>query len=204
VSVVVNKFARVRHFDPKTGYSQCTLGESVLCTAVSQVLDAGGARPGYCDGVLLVSLLAEGFTCPVVELVEGDRLVGVYTARRAGEEPRKQVQVVRAGAEQAPAKSVEVVLYASTLLAEDGDNDLEAVEGNFEIVSINASVDEGGDEPMAPETLMANHFGESGGTDTQMSDKEFVEALRRSREFWRGRALLSTGRVARRREKRWD
>ena len=193
MSVAVNKFARGRHFDPTTGYSQCTLGESGLCAAVSRVLDAGGARPGYRDGVLLVSLLAEGFTCPVVELVEGDRLVGTYTARRAGEEPRKQVQVVRAGAEQAPAKSVEVVLYASTLLAEDGDNDLPAEDGNYEIVSINASVNEGGDEPMPPETLMANHFGESGGTPTQMSDGEFVAALRRSREFWRGRALLSTG-----------
>lgn len=193
MSVAINKFARGRHFDPTTGFSQCTLTETKLCASVSQVLDAGDARPGYRDGVLLVALLAEGFTSPVVELVEGDRLVGTYTARRAGEEPRKHVQVVRDGAKQAPAKSVEVVLYASTLLAEDGDNDLEAVEGNFEIVSINASVNEGGDEPMPPETLLANHFGESGGTHTQMSDEEFVAALRRSREFWRGRAILSTG-----------
>jgi hypothetical protein len=35
-----------------------------------------------------------------------------------------------------------------------------------------------------PDTLMANHFQESGGTATRMTDSEFVEALRKSRAYW--------------------
>jgi hypothetical protein len=55
------------------------------------------------------------------------------------------------------------------------EHELPAEPGNFEIVLINASANHGSSEPdpMPPETLMANHFHESGGTATGMSDSEF-------------------------------
>ncbi len=87
-----------------------------------------------------------------------------------------------------PAVAADIVLYASTVLAEDNSNELPAVEGNWEIISINArlSLEE---EPMHPGTLMANHFQDSGGTATHMTDSEFVEALRVSRAYWANKIM---------------
>ena len=63
-------------------------------------------------------------------------------------------------------------------------------EGNWEIISINASPIEGSSgTPITPETLMYNHFGGDGGTDTKLSDKEFVKMLRDSFEFWKDKVL---------------
>ena len=75
------------------------------------------------------------------------------------------------------------------VLAEDGDNELPAKEGNFEIISINASPS--ALEPINPDCLMANHFGADGGTNTQMSDASFVAALRESFEFWQDKAMCA-------------
>lgn len=191
VNVIVNSFALGRHFNGES-FSQWTMSPEALVAIVERACDNGNVKPGYRDGVILVRLNGAGFTSPVVPLVEGDRLEGKYEARRPGETPRIEMRVVRENAKQAIAAYADVVLYASTVLAEDGDNELPAEEGNFEIVSINAGVDPSGEEtPLTPSTLMANHFHEDGGTATGMSDSEFVEALRKSRAFWKGRGVLA-------------
>ncbi|MGA0383402.1 MAG: DUF3228 family protein [Flavobacteriaceae bacterium] len=191
--VGVTEFALSRHWDASKNYSQCSIRPEDLCGLIKVALDSGEGRTGYRDGVVLVSLPGYGFTTPLIDLVDGDSLVGSYVSRREGEEPRKQVHVIRDGCTQSNANSVEIVLYSSVVLAEGSDNMLPPESGNFEIVSINASLCEVGvEEPMPPETLMANHFGETGGTFTKMSDSEFVDALRRSRDFWRSRAILAS------------
>lgn len=144
---------------------------------------------GYRPGVLGVPVPPEGFFSGIVELQEGDKLVGGFDSRRPGEDPRKWVEVP--GSRKMPAKSVTIILYSSEVLAEGGDNELPPEEGNWEIISINASPCESGQEPMPPETLMANYFGESGGTDTQMSPEEFVKALAESRAFWKNKAMCA-------------
>lgn len=146
------------------------------------------AKAGYRDGVILVSVPSNNFYSGVVELSEGDELKGSFKARRQGEEPRKSV--VAAGAHKMPAKGVEVVLYASTVLSEDGDNELEPVEGNWEVISINANPEEG-EMPISPEVLMHNHFGSDGGTATGMTDEELVAQLRVSFEFWKNKAMAA-------------
>jgi hypothetical protein len=135
---------------------------------------------------------APTFYSSIVQLEEGQMLSGRYEARRDGEEPRKTVRAAGMGF-KSPAKAVTVILYSSAVLAEGDDNDLEAEEGNWEIISLNASIlDTGESEPMAPETLMSNHFGDAGGTDTEMSDAEFVAELKLSREFWKNKALAAS------------
>lgn len=158
-----------------------------LLSLVEENLDKG--TPGYRPGVLEVPVPAHGFFSAIVELQEGDTLVGGFDPRRPGEEARKWVAVP--GSRKMAAKSVTIILYSSELLAEDGDNELPPEEGNWEIISINASVSESGREPMPPETLMANYFGESGGTDTQMTPEEFVKALAESRAFWKNKAMCA-------------
>ena len=143
------------------------------------------AKPGYRSGVILIRVPAERFFSSMVELKEGDELVGEFVPRRAGEFPRKTLGV--ASRNKLPATSVDIVLYSSKLLAEDDDNDLLAHDENWEIISINASIT-AGDTPIHPTVLMHNHFGSSGGTATHLNDGDFVDMLRHSFHFWRDKA----------------
>ena len=144
-------------------------------------------QQGYRDGVVLVDVPPNGFYSGIVQLQSGDNLKGEFSSRRDGEDPRKHI--VTEG-EKLPAKSVQIVLYASAVLAEDGDNELSVDEGHWEIISINASPSE--DEvPINPMTLMHNHFGSDGGTDTNLSDKEFVKILSEGFEFWKDKAMIA-------------
>lgn len=159
-------------------------------TVISRTLaNLGAAKPGYKDGVLLVSVEARGFFSATCVLKEGDKLAGSYCARRPGEQPRKQVGVV--GGQKAPAKAVQIVLYSHAVLAEDQDAHTDA---DWEIVSINATVVPG-DEPMTVGTLLANHFhvegSNDGGTSTGMTDSELVEALRVSYFYGRDKANVA-------------
>jgi hypothetical protein len=148
------------------------------------------AVPGYRDGVCLVPVPPDGFFTGIVELVEGDQLVGRYEARRAGEEPRKELRVVRPDARKMPARAVDIVLYRRDVLEEDND----ACTGcEWDIISINGRPTEG-EMPMAPMTLIANHFHLDGGTETGMSPEEFEAALKESVLFWKNKAMLAASR----------
>ena len=144
------------------------------------------AKPGYRSGVILVPVEPSGFFSSVVKLEEGDTLTGSFEARREGEKPRKTVTA--SGRSKMPARAVDVVLYNSTVLAEDEDNELPAGEDSWEVISINASPDLY-DPPINPTVLMHNHFGSSGGTRTNLSDEAFVAMLRDSFAYWSDKAL---------------
>tara|TARA_B100000214_G_scaffold367896_1_gene338650 strand:+ start:330 stop:881 length:552 start_codon:yes stop_codon:yes gene_type:complete len=146
------------------------------------------SKPGYRTGVILISVPPSRFCSSVVSLKEGDRLVGEYVPRRPGEAPRK---VLGTGSRmKSPAKSVDIVLYSSKTLKENDDNELPAKEGNWEIISINASPTVG-DTPIHPMVLMHNHFGSSGGTQTHLNDADFVNMMRESFHYWRDKATCS-------------
>ena len=178
----LNKFAKRQ--TPKSRYSHFDGSDRDLIDLVSAFMT--NALAGYRNGVFLVNVPPDGFYSSVVELEAGDILFGRYEARREGETPRKWVSSTKR--EKLPAKSVEIVVYTSELLAEAGDNALPAEPGNYEIISINASPDET-PSPLPTTTLMCNHFGTDGGTDTQMTDREFVDALRTSFEYWQNKVL---------------
>ena len=143
-------------------------------------------RAGYRDGVVLVPVDPSNFFSGVVSLQEGDKLVGSFEPRREGETPRKYVGT---NSQKQPAKSVEVVLYSSAVLAENGDNELEPGPDNWEIISINASPTAAPKIPINPNVLMHNHFGSDGGTATGMSDSQFVSLLREGFEYWKDKAM---------------
>ncbi|MGO8746391.1 MAG: DUF3228 family protein [Thermoguttaceae bacterium] len=144
------------------------------------------AKPGYRDGVLLVPLPPQGFYTGIVKLESGDRLVGRYIPRHAGEEPRKETFVVREGG-KSPAKRVDVVLYRHDVLAE---NDEQSSDADWEIISVNGLPTEE-EAPMSPGTLMANHFQISGGTATGMNPEQFEAALKESFLYWRDKATVA-------------
>jgi hypothetical protein len=146
------------------------------------------AKPGYRTGVILIEVPGDNFHSSIVELQEGDKLVGEYTPRRKGEPPRKTLNTD--SRRKTPAVAVDIVLYSSKTLAEDGDNNLPPVDGNWEIISINASIVLG-DTPIHPMVLMHNHFGSIGGTTTHLSDSDFIGLLERSFRFWKDKATCT-------------
>lgn len=155
------------------------------------------AKPGYRDGVVLVPVPPEGFWTGVVRLKEGDRLVGEYRARRPGEEPRKTLRVhrparrypgrtaIEAGKQRCVA--VDVVLYRRDVLEEGCE---ECTGADWDIVSVNGRITEE-DQPIHPDTLIANHFELDGGTATGMTPGEFEKALRESVMYWKDKAFLA-------------
>ncbi len=178
MNVKLSNFVRRQTKDSEFSYFDGT-DEELL-----KLINIGGWRQGYREGVQLVRVLPDKFYSSVCVLEEGDKLAGEYKARRKGEEPRKSTYKV--GGEKMPAKQVDIVLYHKDVLAEDGDRSTDA---DWEVISINASPVVG-DMPMPPATLMANHFHWSGGTVTNMSDEEFVKQLKISAEWWKDKCLL--------------
>lgn len=144
------------------------------------------AKPGYRDGVVLVPVPPEGFYTGMTILQEGDTLVGTYRARRAGEEPRKEVRAAR-HRQKSPCVGVDVILYRRDVLAENAEGNTDC---DWEIVSVNGRITEA-PAPIEPMTLIANHFQLDGGTATNMTAEEFVAALRESVVFWKDKALLA-------------
>lgn len=198
MTIVFNSFVRRQTANSRFGHT--TLSDAEVLTRIEANFHK--AQKGYREGVVLVPVEPDGFFSGTVDLKEGMTLKATYEPRRPGEEPRLHVGlqppvktnpdgslVFDYEAAKQPAVAVDIVLYASTVLAEDGDNELPAEPGNWEIVSINPRLCEE-EEPIPPNTLMANHFHESGGTATGMTDAEFVVALRKSRAYWKGKVSL--------------
>ena len=183
--LTVNSFCRDRH--TKESRFSYVEGDSMqLLEVVSDNWQM--CKPGYREGVVIITVPPDGFYSGVCTLKSGDALQGAYKPRREGEEPRKTIGV--ANGEKLPAKLTEVVLYSSSVLAENNDNDLPADSGDcWEVVSINASPTLG-EAPIHPETLMHNHFGSSGGTRSNLTDEEFVAILKHSFSYWKDKALL--------------
>ena len=175
------------HFDGK---------DFQLLFAIQKALSGNGKhwRQGYREGVVLVDVDPEGFYTGLVTLEEGDILVGRYEARREGEAPRKNVRVKRFKRGlcglyhngKLPAKRVEIVLYHHDVLMEDNDASSGA---DWEIISINGYPTYEL-APIDPMTLMHNHFGSDGGTNTNMTAEEFESQMRESFEYHKDKALL--------------
>jgi hypothetical protein len=148
-------------------------------------LEAGRTKAGYRDGVVLVSVDPAGFKTGIVELNDGDQLVGEYSSRREGETPRISIYVAGDKGKQ-PAKMVEVVLYRHDVLAENDENETNA---EWEIVSVNGHPTPE-PAPIAPNTLMHNHFGSDGGSNTNMTAQEFEAAMKESFEYWKNKGMM--------------
>jgi hypothetical protein len=154
-------------------------------------VEAGRTKAGYRDGVVLVSVDPAGFKTGVVELENGDKLIGEFKSRREGEDPRSSINVDRKEwfsqvDRKQSAKIVEVVLYSHSVLAEGNENETDA---DYEIVSVNGHPTNE-PAPIAPETLMHNHFGSDGGTDTGMTAEQFEAAMKESFNYWKNKAML--------------
>ncbi len=184
-TIGVSEFAAKRHSNLSTGSATRLL--STYTALVSAVHSNWSKRvQGYTKGVLEIELNCEfsGVSCtsPTVQILPSDQLSACYEPRIEGELPRKGISVLRSS--HPPAKFCTVILYSREKLEEGGEKTTGA---DWDVITILGS-DVSGTPPMSPSTLMANHFGDSGGSATNMSPKAFEAALRESYNYWRGRA----------------
>lgn len=170
---------------PKSGFSHFEGSKEEIIQMVKENFHE--SVQGYRDGVLLVPVNPEGFFSSTVILTENTPMKAEFSSRFKGETPRKRIWAK--GGSKVPAVSVDIILYSSLVLAENGQNEFSPEDGNWEIISINAKMFHG-EEPLHPDTLMHNHFGSDGGTDTKMTDAQFVVALRVSHEYWKDKCQL--------------
>ena len=188
-TIHVHTFVKRQTAESRFSHTELTL-EELAAEALANI-DSG--KPSSFQPLALeVPVNPSHCRTSIVTLNHGDELAASFESRRKGEAPRLVVEAQAgkaAGSHKMGAKSACVVLFPSTLLAETGDNELEPVEGNWEIISLNASPTEK-DTPIDPDTLMHNHFGSDGGTATGLSDADFVAALRESFTFWKDKAML--------------
>ena len=183
--ICINPFVRRQTAESPFSHFAGEGGWDALLNRITSAFEAGAVRPGYRDGVVLVDISSEGILSGVVTLTEGVELTGSFKARRAGEKPRKEV--LAKGGKKLPAFSAFAVLYRADVLVE-GNNTLRVDGDWWELISLNASPVEG-EMPIDPGVLMHNHFGSSGGTATNMTDDEFVDALRTSFLWWKDKAM---------------
>lgn len=171
------------HFDGTWDELLNLVKDTILSSTLN---DKPVIKSGYRDGVILVEVPPDKFYTSVVELVDGDTFKGEYKPRQLGEEPRRSTYVNRKNTEKQKAVAVDIVLYRYDVLAENSENSSDA---EWEIISINArpTLEE---QPIEVGTLMHNHFGSSGGTKTNMTDKEFVAALEKSFKYWKNKGKI--------------
>lgn len=181
--IVAGKYVRETFFEKNPHLTE----EDLLSRVRLGLNSAGCVRQGYREGVYLVALPdVSGFKRRIRSLVPGDHFFGEFKARVKGEAPRKKIKVLHVG-DLPDATHVDAVLYATHVLAESGDE--HDPTADFELVTFLAK-DFEGEEPMDVETLLHNHFLSDGGTSTKMSNDEFVEALRKSHDYWKTRAHI--------------
>jgi len=191
MKIHLNSFCGNRQIKEST-FTHWEISDIRLIELVVVEVEAERTKAGYRDGVILVSIDPAGFYTGVVELHDGDKLIGEFKSRREGETPRISINADRNGhpplkLQKQQATLVEVVLYSHDTLAENNENE---TDSDYEIVSVNGHpTDE--PAPIAPETLIHNHFGSDGGTDTDMSAEQFEEAMRESFNYWKNKAMIT-------------
>jgi hypothetical protein len=183
----LNSFIKRQSSQSKHSHWECS-DEELMSRINSSLneLGKGNIFPGYRDGVILVKISPVSIKSAAIQLHDGDLIAGAYQSRKVGETPRKSYHVV--GKKQ-DAQAAFVVLYSHAVLLEGKENETEA---DWEAICLIATPDDASEPPpMDPDTLMANHFGDSGGTKTLMSDAEFAAELSKSYFYWRDKAMCS-------------
>ncbi|MFQ6614918.1 MAG: DUF3228 family protein [Fidelibacterota bacterium] len=184
-TVGVNEFVRRQVAGSGKTYFHGITFEEVAQHAEER-FNAGKFKPGYRDGVVLVSAAGEWipyFHCPYTKITAETHLKAEYVSRRPEEAPYIRLRALNG--DPLPAGKVDFILYRRDVLAENREN---TTDCDWELISIHA-LPEGLEEmPMHPVTMMRNQLELPGGTKAHYTPEEWAEAVR----FWQNYAALET------------
>ena len=175
---------------PSSGYSHFSgtwLELASITRSYMSVPDR--VKPGYRDGVILVSVPATAntpfggwtFYSATVTVNEKTKLVSNYAPRVPGEDP-----YIRAAAKckKQAASHVEIVCYRTDVLAEDNARSTDA---DWEIICIKARASDE-EEPMHYYTMARNHLHMRGGTQGNFSADDFAKSI----IYWNSHAMCTS------------
>ena len=168
--------------DSRFSHFEGTSEELIALVQDTVASDATAVLPTAREGIVKVRVDPAQFKTGMVKLEPNQVLFGLFEARQKGEYPRK---VVMTKGEKLDAKYCEIIMYHRDVLLEEEGYEPAA---EWEIISVNAAP-EATAVPMAPETLMYNHFGMDGGTSMGLTDEQFVSALRQSLLYWHDKCM---------------
>lgn len=176
-TIGVNDFAnrQIGGAGEKSRFSYYTGNSEQLSKLVSDNFD--NKKEGYREGIYTVPVPSDNFYSGISKINENSIIWSRMEARRRGEEPVLTHSNLNGTKE--PAKFTEIVIYSHDVLAENNEFTTDA---DYEVISINASFDK--DQPMTPETIKRNHYGNVGGTNDHKSEAEFEKDLKEAEEYW--------------------
>lgn len=173
----VNNFANRQIGDTgkSSKFSYYDGDKEILASLVEENLD--NKTVGYRESVYTVKVPSDKFYSGISKIDENSIIWSRMEARRRGEEP--VLTESNLNGQKKPAKFTNIVIYSHDVLAENNESSTDA---EYEIISINAAMDEY--QPMTPETLKRNHYGEAGGTKDNKPQEEFEKDLKEAEEYW--------------------
>lgn len=189
--------SRFSHFEPASGNPADTWSELEALVAKY----AGNLLQNAAGKVVKVPLPAEalsGFYTGVVVADANTQFKTVFAPRAgAPSEELPFIQTVALNGAKSPAKVVEIILYHRSLLSEaeltytpEGSDKAVMLEGEWQIISINANATEGPEPPtpqaMARNMAAARNLPEgAGGTAREYTSEQWMEAVL----YWSRRAM---------------
>ena len=168
--------------DSRFSHFEGTSEELIALIQDTAASDPTSVVPTPREGIIKVRVDPAQFKTGMLKLEPNQVIFGLFEARQEGEYPRK---VVMAKGDKLPAKYCEVIMYHRDVLLETEGYEPAA---DWEVISVNASPEVTA-VPMAPSTLMYNHFGMDGGTSMGMTDSQFVTTLRESLLYWHDKCM---------------
>ena len=171
-----------RQFDNNAPYTTWTCSNEEIVDRVATAIDSNEYTNGNVEGSMIVPISHADVHTPIVELQEGQKLVGVFEPRRGTTYSIKSINAVPMdGQEKLPAQYCEAILYPNP----NGE------ERSVVIVSINGSPTEE-ETPINPMTLLRNYFmvgaEQAHGTNLTWSDMEII--LHNAVLYWDNKAML--------------
>ena len=171
-----------RQFDDNAPFTTWTCPNEEIIARVTSAIESNEYKDGNVKGSMIVPISHEQVSTPVIELQEGQKLVGVYEPRRGTSYSIKSINAVPMdGQVKLPAQYCEAIVYPNP----NGE------EGSYVIVSVNGSPTED-ETPINPMTLLRNWFRvgaeQAHGTNLTWSDLEIT--LYNSILYWEHKAML--------------
>ena len=182
-NIGVNKFVRRQKKNSGKTYVE-KLSFEEIATHAGEQMAKGCYKPGYRDGVILVSTannLLHHYICPFVKIDENTKLRAKVVGRRPEEEPYIQIRALNG----IPLKtgSVDLILYRHDVLTE---TDEQTTDSDWELISFHAIPEGTLDMPMGPITMMRNQLQLLGGTKAYYESNQWAQSVK----FWNENTAL--------------
>ena len=165
MKIVMNEFCNRQVKGSSFSYFEGSL--EGLIAKIEDAWAAGNHKPGFREGVVLVSVDPTGFKSAMVALEDATSITTTYEARREGE---GKFATTRAAGPTQDAKFCEIVLYTQAALEGDASKE----QADYEIVSMNA--DDIENAPMGLAAMVRNTFELPGGTKAEYPAEEWARA----------------------------